>query len=228
MYERRCDLSPSGDKLLYFAATHSYQPHEDDYSWTGVSKPPYFSAIYRWPKGDSWSGGGLFENENKILLNHHCSISLADGYRLNEKEVSVERLGLRVGEDNPIYRTRLIRDGWILNETSSVKTYEKTHPQSERQLIMKQIEIKGWGKYWWCRLDFEVQLDHETILSLPNISWADWDKNGDLLFADEGRLYRLKNQAVLNNAAADKAMQIADFSNLTFKKIPPPEDATKW
>jgi hypothetical protein len=41
VYERRCDLSPSGDLLIYFAAKQK----PPLYSWTGISKPPYFSAL---------------------------------------------------------------------------------------------------------------------------------------------------------------------------------------
>src|SRR4030095_14825414 len=66
IYERRCDLSPSGEKLIYFAA--SVKP--PFCSWTAISKPPYFTALALWPKGDCWNGGGIFLNEKKILLNH--------------------------------------------------------------------------------------------------------------------------------------------------------------
>lgn len=36
IYERRCDLSPDGDLLAYFAATHR-APYG---TWTAVSRPP--------------------------------------------------------------------------------------------------------------------------------------------------------------------------------------------
>lgn len=56
IYERRCDLSPTGRRLIYFA-----QNHKDLYfSWTAVSKPPFVTALALWPKGDCWGGGGLF------------------------------------------------------------------------------------------------------------------------------------------------------------------------
>src|SRR5690242_10890371 len=66
IYERRCDLSPNGTRLIYFAADYK----EPYFSWSAVSKPPFLTALALWPKGDGWGGGGLFEKENKILLNH--------------------------------------------------------------------------------------------------------------------------------------------------------------
>src|SRR5689334_23259019 len=48
IYERRCDLSPNGDLLIYFAAKHK----EPLYSWSAVSRPPYLTALALWRKGD--------------------------------------------------------------------------------------------------------------------------------------------------------------------------------
>jgi hypothetical protein len=41
IYERRCDLSPSGERFIYFAANH--RPPLG--TWTAVSRPPYFTAL---------------------------------------------------------------------------------------------------------------------------------------------------------------------------------------
>src|SRR5919109_3427070 len=66
IYERRCDLSPSGSHLIYFAADFK-KPY---YSWTAISKPPYLTALALWPKGDCWHGGGLFDAAWSLWLNH--------------------------------------------------------------------------------------------------------------------------------------------------------------
>src|SRR5689334_6204370 len=57
IYEHRCDLSPSGQKLIYFAAKYGTEMR----TWTAVSRPPFLTAIALWPKGDAWGRGGLFE-----------------------------------------------------------------------------------------------------------------------------------------------------------------------
>src|SRR6478672_9219653 len=66
IYERRCDLSPSGELLAYFAAKHRGDPP----TWTAVSKPPFLTALAFFPKRDAWGGGGLFETETQLLVNH--------------------------------------------------------------------------------------------------------------------------------------------------------------
>src|SRR5262249_39683455 len=50
IYERRCDLSPSGKRLIYFAASYK-APYA---IWTAVSRLPFLTAVTLWPKGDGW------------------------------------------------------------------------------------------------------------------------------------------------------------------------------
>jgi hypothetical protein len=66
IYERRCDLSPDGDLLLYFAANY----RDPYYSWSAISRPPFLTALALWPKGDGWGGGGHFVSAKRIALNH--------------------------------------------------------------------------------------------------------------------------------------------------------------
>ena len=46
IYERRCDLSPSGERLIYFAATQ----RPPFFTWTAVSRPPFLKALAYGPK----------------------------------------------------------------------------------------------------------------------------------------------------------------------------------
>src|ERR1700722_4523881 len=81
IYERRCDLSPEGDLLLYFAANWR-DPFK---SWTAVSRPPYLTALALWPKGDGWGGGGQFVARDSVQLNHRDQeMFLADGFSVPE------------------------------------------------------------------------------------------------------------------------------------------------
>jgi hypothetical protein len=110
VYERRCDLSPTGKRLIYFAANYK-NPY---FSWTALSQPPFLTALALWPKGDGWGGGGLFVKENEILLNHRSEeMELAEGFEL-PRRTSVKPFGSRPGwgEDSPIMDVRLNRDGW--------------------------------------------------------------------------------------------------------------------
>lgn len=112
IYERRCDLSPEGDLLLYFAANY----RKPFYSWSAVSRPPFLTALAFWPKGDAWGGGGHFLSRKRIALNHGADEMELAGNSALPRKLSVEQFGDRPGwgEDDPVWWERLKRDGWAL------------------------------------------------------------------------------------------------------------------
>jgi hypothetical protein len=242
IYERRCDLSPNGEKLIYFAANYR---RNGPRTWTAVSNPPYLTALAMWPKGDAWGGGGLFDSEYTISLNHRSNErELADGFQLG-KDMKIRPFGARPGwgEDDPIYHSRLLRDGWILKQEGKWTEYQKSgtrwrfiEPQIyEKRLSIKkgvfflQMQLKGIGEYEgdWYALDYEIIDDKgNSLLKISHISWADWC-DGDLLFAKEGKLYRLCR---IKNAGwnMDNARELADFSAQQFTPMKAPQKALKW
>jgi hypothetical protein len=68
IYEERCDVSPDGELLLYFALQG--RKFQTDYkgSWTAVSRAPWLEALTLWPQGDTWGGGGRFTGRREIVL----------------------------------------------------------------------------------------------------------------------------------------------------------------
>jgi hypothetical protein len=68
IYERRSDLSPDGEHLLYFAMNGRWHS-EAKGSWTALSRAPYVKALTLWAKGDCWHGGGLFLSSKAYWLN---------------------------------------------------------------------------------------------------------------------------------------------------------------
>ena len=128
IYQKRCDLSPSGSLLIYFAVKHK----EPLYSWTAVSKPPYLSALVLWPKGDSWDGGGLFEAENRIWLNHPSGEAKIQKGSIPPEFLVCYKEDCYSGEDEPIYSKRLERDGWHKTQHLEV---EETTEKIDRQWL---------------------------------------------------------------------------------------------
>lgn len=242
IYERRCDLSPSGDLLIYFAA--SFKPPL--YSWTAISKPPFLTALALWPKGDTWGGGGMFESETAVRLNHRDGQDvLAPGFRL-KKAMSIAPYGSRPGggEDFPIYHSLLLRNGWAFIDPRKANKADmrgKTSLQFTSPIIYEkvatggrrlQMRIRGRGPKNgpWYRVDHAV-LDEtgQQLFALPGTGWADWDDR-DLVFAREYKLFRLRRKnfsSYLNHG--DKALKlVADLSTLKFEEKVAPHKATKW
>lgn len=249
IYERRCDLSPDGQKLIYFAADYK----EPLYSWTAVSRLPYLSPLLLWPKGDGYGGGGLFDTPDVISLNHRASqLELAEVFHL-PPGLQVRPFGDNpgLGEDNPIYRARLLRDGWQLaqegkshDNTSGAgsqlvfdppPTYQKPLPRGQNdrsQPFELSMHIKGINEQGgsWYVVEYQIHgPDKRLVLDLGRLDWADWDKNGDLLFAKVGKVFRLP-PALQAGEVYDlgRAIQLADFSEHRFAKTEPPAEALVW
>jgi len=233
----RCDLSPSGNLLVYLAAKHR-GPID---TWNAVSKPPYLTALALWPNLGTWGGGGLFEDESTLLL-HHDAPKLAEGFSLPAR-MKVQSLGYSLGmnEFDGVYHARLLRDGWTLRQKGElgkhrtksdrswrfepVRLYERTmlHKKVMRIIQMQMRAIAGEGS--WYKVDHALlDKNHELLLALPGTSWAEWDSNGDLLFADGGKLFRLP-WGNRGEVGRDDAKEIADFSVLTFAPKEPPKEA---
>ncbi len=242
VYERRCDLSPSGKRLVYFAADYR-KPYQ---TWTAVSRPPYLTAVALWPKGDAWGGGGLFAREDELLLNHRVDeTDLAEGFSL-PRHVKVRPLGEYAGrgEDSPIVDARLARDGWRrVQEGRAVRhklgapvgyTFEppevwaKPNPSSRRYELRAVThglhELDG---PWYVTEHLVVDKETRAHVSLGRTDWADWLPSGDLAYAGGGRLYRLAHVNGELQTPPDARLLI-DLNDRAFRPLEPPEGARRW
>lgn len=244
VYERRCDLSPSGELLVYFAATNR-PPYG---SWTAISKPPFFTALTIWPKGDAWGGGGVFEDENKLLLNHSFDdnrVSVAPGFRLM-RGMQVDPCGILSGrgEDDPISGYILARDGWRVIEAGEGQTnglkastfYSFNKPRvlqktgaNGRSLQMVLHSI-GRSQKAWYGLDYRVfDRDGTLLVDLPETDWADWD-GGDLVLARGGCLYRLAKSDFRSGDVMpiEFSSRLHDFNGSGFSALAAPHAARHY
>lgn len=244
IYERRCDLSPSGKRLIYFAANYK-KPY---FSWTAVSRPPFLSALALWPKGDGWGGGGHFQNENTILLNHRANeMQLAEGFEL-PRAVRIKPFGERPGwgEDSPITDQRLSRDGWrrtqqgkaiehgigasVWVEFNPAEIWTRPHPFSGARYEL-QMRIQGLHQLdgpWYIIEHVICDRVDGSVVTLGQTDWADWCRSGDLLFAKDGKLFRLGYSRDGTLDQLESARTLIDLSDLTFKEVKPPRQAKEW
>jgi hypothetical protein len=196
IYERRCDLSPSGKRLIYFAANYK-APY---FSWTAISKPPFLTAVALWPKGDAWGGGGLFAKEKEVLLNHRDQEQdLAEGFQL-PSFVKIKPLGQHSGwgEDSPIVDQRLLRDGWKLVQTGTTiehgtksrvwiefetpAIWSRANPAKTRNYELRELTrgIREREGPYYITEHVVVRKNPKQEVSLGRTDWADWCHSGDL------------------------------------------------
>jgi hypothetical protein len=237
IYERRCDLSPSGEKLIYFAAKH----RAPLFTWTAVSRPPFLTALAMWPKGDAWGGGGLFRNERAIELNHRPGEMVAGAEFKIPKAITVEPCGKISGhgEDDPILSTRLLRDGWVLQTPGVVQqnsfgsriswTFPVNQVWSKRRGCLS-VEMRILGIHErdgpWCVAEHRVLDSNGGVLTdLGRSDWADWSNNGEVLFAREGCLFRIPVRG--QNKLGD-CCEVMDLRPLRFANVEAPPEAKRW
>jgi hypothetical protein len=244
VYERRCDLSEDGERLIYFAANYRDRSLR---TWTAVSRPPYFTALALWPKGDAWGGGGLFPSQTEVQVNHPADcVVLADGSQLPANVMVSVLPSAGGGEDEPIYNERISRDGWVViqeaqwvrNDSDSgvswtsnpAEAWHRRHPHRPQQCAL-QMSTHGIGEFQssWYVTSYElVDSKGRVVRDLGRADWADWDSSGDLLLARDGRLFRttVAAEGNLNLYAAER--ELIDLSGLAFEEREPVPEAMQW
>lgn len=231
IYERRSDLSPDGTKLIYFVNKFTSKTVEDEeytYAWTAVSKVPYLTALALWPKGNCWWGGGLFQDNYTVFLNHRPS-EAAPHPRHPPNRLRVISNPDAAGEDDPLYSQRLTRDGWVVRQawrwerigwdgfrTDVPELRVRSHPNTRLAIVLER-RLDG--------LRYREQFALETpngrgSVDLGGTDWSDWDQAGRLILLRAGKVW----------AAPVKGSQIAEPSpliDLTADR-PAPRETPRW
>jgi hypothetical protein len=243
IYERRSDLSPKGDMLVYFAVKYLGPIR----SWTAISRPPFLTALAMWPKGDGWGGGGQFISQTQLALNHRESeFGLAEGIAV-PRWLKVKPFGEYSGrsEDGPIYDAWLRQEGWrpveqpikttkhnlrakVWFEFSPPIRWRKAHPKYPKRysLEMSLRGIKEKDGPWYL-FDHSVLRDGIHQDRIGRSDWADWSRSGDLLFAMDGCLYRTPcAKGVLG--PLESSIKLADFTDLRFAPSEAPAEFRRW
>lgn len=230
IYERRSDLSPDGQYLLYFAMNGKWFS-ETAGAWTAISRAPYLKAIELYKKGDCWEGGGLFLSKNSYWLNDRYYYDEAFLRKSNEVKAlegyvpeggyggTVDGIYFNA-EDTGVYYRKLIRDGWIhkkvdKQQSGSKYTFEKTLPKN--WILRKHAHEGGSSEGKSCYWD-----EHSLVntisgkeLLCSDWEWAEQDQ-GDIVWASKGILYRAN---ILSNTEIGQAKALYDFNGCTFEDI---------
>jgi hypothetical protein len=236
IYERRSDLSPDGSLLIYFAhkiSGRSLKDTEYTYAWTAISRPPFLTALALWPKGDCWHGGGLFKNGRVVLLNHKPAVAKTHKKHKPHRLLVVPNPQAH-GEDDPIFSQRLERDGWQLKDVWQVEN--PGYPKLFHTLQPEVREKANPGGTHVIQLTRSIEcLDYSENFTVRNVNqflpknilranWVDWDQQGRLVFARDGKIFA----ASIKDGGNLAETLLIDLNSLRPKPLPPPEWATKW
>jgi hypothetical protein len=92
------------------------------------------------------------------------------------------------------------------------------------QRILGVHESGGQGDWWL--VEHALRAGSRSVLELGRTEWADWDRTGDLLFAKDGVLFRLKRPT--EGARASDAKRLLDLRDRRFEARRSPAAARRW
>jgi hypothetical protein len=140
----------------------------------------------------------------------------------------------------PIYRRRLARDGWVL-EDEDAKWPAKSHraawnaiypltwrkPHPHRRLTLEMIvsapEMGRLGGYWNQWFAVKDTAGH-NLLVIEDAQWTDWDQRGRLALARGGELL----VSDVEDGRLGEPRTLADFSPRRPEQLAPSAWATRW
>lgn len=219
IYVRKCDLTPDGTKLVYFAAKHQ-GTHP---TWIAVSTPPYLTAHVLWRGLGTWNDISLFETGSVLALATYRSDS-----SLEPEQGFAVPCQLRVKHKpwpGHFYKIadheRLVRDGWVVTEgdpryrsefVDAPVTYKRKLVDAAGCLLSLQATNDG-------KVSYRLHSPDGTSKTLE-ADWADVHRKS-VVFSRGGKLYNICEDA-------KKKVQLADFTEMTFEAVEAPEWATRW
>ena len=215
LYPRRCDLSPDGELLSYFALKSSHREFLGKtglQTYSAVSKAPWLFALAAWSEMGTWTRGYHF-----IEGSPDEGAYLIDFPEVGDLEPMKKRY--RLVRTDPLQYTTELRRGWVEHEQCPPRKpsdmwdeqrsviLTRSSPDGKRRLVLTD---QGWEGRATGRVEgrsplFRLEKGRKTT-ELPGAAWADWDSVGRLLIATrEGALqiHNVESGALVREVGLD-------------------------
>lgn len=222
LFPRRCDLSPDGRWLCYFA----HDPNADwehGETYIAVSKLPWLTALHASGTDGTWTRGYHFTRDRRapgataMLPNAYALAPIPAVQFANER-----RCGWEETSDSPL---RDPKDVWDQRRNARLR---KRQPGGDRILHVESLGLAG-GEFGvdqaidGLRVCYAIE-QGAGLDVLDDVQWADWDRRGRLLVATrDGRIqmrsFRSEEPTIVFEA---------DLSALVPDPRPAPDEARRW
>jgi hypothetical protein len=195
LYPRRCDLSPDGSLLSYFAlkgGNGEFMGQRGVKTYSAVSKAPWLFALAAWPESGTWTRGAHFEANSGAAVRGTSVMGpallgdinpLATNYRLTLQKTAAQqyaterRRGWVEDADCP---ARGANDVWD-ERRNVVLTKLRPAGRHSARLIIRDSGRQAGGIEGRCP-NYSIE-QRKSLVELENVTWADWDPYGRLLVA---------------------------------------------
>jgi hypothetical protein len=226
IYEKRCDVSPDGAWMIYFAAAPGSAK-----TWTGLAQPPWLKAL-AWHAGTgTWLGGGFWRDAGTLCVTAYPGWAAPDlqSDRAAKLPFAVARHDWRRDAgDLEVLTHRFDRDWEIDAGQSAPRTTVASGGNWSVRGVTWSWTRRPTPKHPALRVrgpvdtatGFTFVLDEEPAL-LADADWAEYDALGQLVFARAGVLYR----STLADLRAGRITQSIDLEPLQPPARTPPSTA---
>jgi len=231
LYPRKCDLSPDGQLLSYFAGKYRLgaRDHGYDLTYIAVSRPPYFTALALWPVGDTWGGQTMFTDDGTFhagtLKAHH-----PDHPPGPLRVVPHSYLNL---DDPFLWSSPWESTGWKpvplagdIKKTSYFDQRVAAWRKTVGNLCLSRAVDRGHDKFpsFHPCLYMISKGDDGTELAVFEAHWADFDQRGRIVAAAGGRIQEGK----LDRHHGLRWRQLAAFQDEQPELVKTPISAARW
>ena len=193
LYPQRCDLSPDGRWLSYFAMSHRRSDWSAGNTYIALAELPRLTAIAAWGTDGTWTQGAAFVADTDAwslgVPHEGDAAAIRSRYGLvlrGASSYAVERE--RGWRETPLTPAREPDDAWDQRRGDAIELH-KTRPNDPGGPVLFVS-----GAYAAFRSGppaaVTYRLEHQSTVSvLDEVQWADWAADGRLLVATtDGRL----------------------------------------
>jgi hypothetical protein len=179
IYPERCDLSPDGRYLAYFALKASAR-WELGWTYIAISHLPHLTALAAWSTDGTWTRGIHFVEDARV-----CEVDEPEHGSL-PRDLSV---GIAVTRPASYALER--RRGWVEAPGSPPRGEDVWDEQRARELRMQkqqpggdtQLEVEGYFAAFRVGAASAGIVYRVGGVELAGVQWADWSGDGRLLVA---------------------------------------------
>lgn len=227
VYPQRCDLSPDGRWLCYFALKGNARWDVGD-TYVAISRLPWLTALAAWSTAGTWTRGLHFVEDREVW----------DAPGPDEGDAAPCRRQFGLALTRPAGFAVERRRGWTESSESPPRgandlwdearsdrvTLEKPRPGSK-----SATRLRVHGRFAAFRSGEPAPVVYEAVeegdvIPLEDVQWADWGADGRLLVATlDGKL-----QIRDGERPAEPARHEIDLAAARPERTPPPAEARQW
>jgi hypothetical protein len=250
-YVALCDLSPSGDRLIYWA--HQYHPHAHRFrSDAEAQGSQQAESLYEPLREDRPKPSRNKKNARRKIPRYMRQACGMPPPRRRWTSPIRRNEGVWTAISKPPYFSALAiwpsfghwtGGGVFLSENAIVLQDDNITPKENAPVpdsfvihsvfapewASRRLSTNAWHMF---KLDKPAWDEFSAALRHAGARWVEWmapRKDKTLYFACDGSIYRLEDwQKVAPERYLVEAQELADFTGSRFEQIPPPDEALQW